>query len=229
MAFRTPYFIYVHLQVFLLHLHVTPLFVKLASAIPSLPRGSPATSNGIAAAAKSGIKNINPRMGFAKNDEIFGLWQMAEQLDLPAFVPYLLNRAGVQTGQNFGAALKQFRLNLQDWRILIALWQNDNQRLRDLAEITIVDHSTLSRQIVALEMANLVVRKRSTSDARALCIALTAKGRNLTAKIIPIARAHEAAAIKGLSTEQLDTLAHCLKLIYKNLKDFEGERNKQCR
>jgi DNA-binding MarR family transcriptional regulator len=146
---------------------------------------------------------------------------MPEQLVLSNFLPHLLNRAGVKTGQIFSLALKEFRLTLPDWRILIALWQNDNQRLRDLAETTVVDHSTLSRQIAALEKAGLVVRKRSRSDARALCIALTAKGKKLTAKIIPIARAHGTAAIKGLTDEQLLTLEQCLKLIFENLKTFE--------
>lgn len=146
---------------------------------------------------------------------------MAEELSLPDFLPYLLNRAGVQTGQNFSLALKKFRLTLPEWRILIALWQSDNQRLRDLVETTTVDHSTLSRQIASLEKAGLVARKRSASDARALSLVVTAKGRKLTARIIPIARAHEAAATEGLTDEQLETLRFCLKLIYKNLKGFE--------
>jgi DNA-binding MarR family transcriptional regulator len=146
---------------------------------------------------------------------------MPEQLALESFLPYLLNRAGVQTGQIFSLALKKFRLTLPEWRILIALWQSNDQRLRDLAETTVVDHSTLSRQIAALERAGLVARMRSKSDARALCIALTPKGKKLTARIIPIARAHEAAATKGLTEQQLLNLEHCLKLIYENLKAFE--------
>jgi len=146
---------------------------------------------------------------------------MAEQLDLPTFLPYLLNRAGVQTGLNFSAALKKFGLSLQDWRVLIALWHSDEQRLLDVADLIGVDRSTLSRQIAALEKSNLVVRRKSSSDGRALCIVLTKKGRALTAKLIPIARAHAAAATKGLTAEQLETLTYSLKLIYENLKGFE--------
>jgi DNA-binding MarR family transcriptional regulator len=122
---------------------------------------------------------------------------MPEQLILTKFLPYLLNRAGVQTEQMFSLALKGFGLTLPEWRILIVLWQGEDRRLRDLAETTIVDESTLSRQIAALEQADLVVRRRSKTDGRALCIALTPKGKKLTARIIPIAQAHAAAAKKA--------------------------------
>jgi DNA-binding MarR family transcriptional regulator len=148
---------------------------------------------------------------------------MAEQMDLhlPTFLPHLLNRAGVQTGVNFSAALKKFRLSLQDWRVLIAIWHSDERRLLDISGLTGVDRSTLSRQIASLEKAGLVVRRKSSDDGRALSIVLTTKGRNLTAKIIPIARAHAAAATKGLDAKQLEALTSYLTLICENLKSFE--------
>jgi MarR family transcriptional regulator, organic hydroperoxide resistance regulator len=146
---------------------------------------------------------------------------MSETLILGEFLPYLLNRAGVQTGQIFTLSLTEFGLTLPEWRILIALWQAEEQRLTDLSSTIAVDYSTLSRQVAGLEKAGLAVRKRSTSDARAVAIALTAKGKKLTARIIPIARAHEAAAVIGLTREELRTLQHCLKLIFDNLKAYE--------
>jgi DNA-binding MarR family transcriptional regulator len=185
-------------------------------------RQSPSVPEGFLHPRKSAINiAMRRKMDSRSREQDARTFQMATQLDLSTFLPYLLNRAGVQTGLNFSAALKTFRLSLQDWRVLIALWRSEEQRLLDVAEITGVDRSTLSRQIAALAKAGLVARKKSASDGRALCIALTAKGRNLTARIIPIARAHEAAATKGLSAEQLETLTHCLKLIYENLKGFE--------
>lgn len=146
---------------------------------------------------------------------------MSEALILDSFLPHLLNKAGVQTGQTFGLSLKEFGLTLPDWRILIALWEVEEQRLIDLSEATVVDYSTLSRQIASLQKSGLVVRKRSKNDARAISIVLTTKGRRLTAQIIPIARAHEAAAVQGLSSKQLDTLAQCLREIFSNLKAYE--------
>ena len=148
---------------------------------------------------------------------------MPETLILGEFLPYLLNRAGVQTGQIFSLSLKEHGLALPEWRILIALWQAEEQRLTDLSETIGVDYSTLSRQIAGLEKAGLAVRKKSKSDARAVAIALTAKGRKLTGKIIPIARTHEAVAVRGLTSEDLQTLQHCLNLIFENLKTYERQ------
>jgi DNA-binding MarR family transcriptional regulator len=146
-----------------------------------------------------------------------------EKLVLGRFLPYLLNRAGAQTAQVFGTVLKEFGLTLPEWRILIALWQNEDRRLRDLSEITVVDHSTLSRQISNLERANLVTRGRSKDDGRALRIALTAKGKKITSTLIPIARAQAAAAIQGLTKQQLATLEECLMRIFENLRTFEEQ------
>jgi DNA-binding MarR family transcriptional regulator len=148
---------------------------------------------------------------------------MSETLILGDFLPYLLNRAGVQTGQIFGLSLKEFGLTLPEWRILIALWQAEEQRLTDLSETVGVDYSTLSRQIAGLEKAGLAVRKRSRNDARAVAIALTPKGQKLTARIIPIARTHAAVAVRGLTNEELRTLQQCLKLIFANLKAYQKE------
>lgn len=148
---------------------------------------------------------------------------MAETLVLRDFLPYLLNRAGVQTGQIFSLSLKKFGLTLPEWRILIALWRVDEQRLTDLSERIGVDYSTLSRQISGLEKSGLVVRRRSKADARAAAIVLTAKGQRLTARIIPIARTHESVAVTGLTKEELQILERCLKLIFKNLQDYEQD------
>jgi DNA-binding MarR family transcriptional regulator len=148
---------------------------------------------------------------------------MSETLILGDFLPYLLNRAGVQTGHIFSLSLKEFGLTLPEWRILIALWQAEEQRLIDLAETVGVDYSTLSRQIAGLEKAGLAIRKRSRNDARAVAIALTSKGQKLTARLIPIARTHAAVAVKGLSPEELRALQHSLKLIFENLQAYEKE------
>lgn len=146
---------------------------------------------------------------------------MSETLVLGDFLPYLLNRAGVQTGQVFSLSLAEFGLALPEWRILIALWQAEEQRLTDLSETIAVDYSTLSRQVAGLEKTGLAARKRSKTDARAVAIALTAKGRKLTEKLIPIAREHEAAAVEGLTSQELQALQHCLKRIFENLKSYE--------
>ena len=146
-----------------------------------------------------------------------------QKLVLLDFLPYLINRAGIKTGQSFAQDLQTFGLTLTDWRILIALSQADNQRLLELAEIVVTDVSTLSRQVVALQRAGLILRKRDRNDGRALRLALSAKARNLLLRIIPIARMHQHVAVRGINDQDLATLRRCASIIYHNLEAFDDE------
>jgi len=147
-----------------------------------------------------------------------------EKLVLMDFLPYLVNRAGIKTGQSFAQDLQAFGLTLTDWRILTALSQADNQRLLELAEIVVTDVSTLSRQVAALQRAGLILRKRDRRDGRAVSLLLSAKARNLVRKIIPIALMHERVATRGISAQDLQTLRRCTSIIYDNLEAFDEER-----
>lgn len=148
-------------------------------------------------------------------------------LVLGEFLPYLLNRAGVKTGQTFSRDLEAFGLILSDWRILIALWQNENQPLSVIAEITVSDLSTMSRQVRALEKAGLLARHRSKSDGRALNLALTSKGEKMMAQIIPIAKLHESEATQGISEKDLATVRCCVVRIYQNLVAFDKKNEER--
>jgi DNA-binding MarR family transcriptional regulator len=147
-----------------------------------------------------------------------------ETLVLEEFLPYLINRAGIKTGQSFGQDLRTFGLTLTDWRILIALSQAADQRLLELSEIVVTDVSTLSRQVVALQRSGFILRKRDRTDGRALRLTLSAKARNLLQKIIPIAQMHALVAVRGISDQDLATLRRCAETIYENLEAFDVSR-----
>jgi DNA-binding MarR family transcriptional regulator len=148
-------------------------------------------------------------------------------LELSEFLPYLLNRAGVKTGQVFSQDLEDAGIVLSEWRIMIALWQKGNLRLKKLAEITVSDLSTMSRQVRAMEKSGLIVRKQSDTDGRALSLVLTPKGRSLTARLIPVARLHERIATDGITEKEIATMRRCAAKIYHNLDAFDKSRNKR--
>jgi DNA-binding MarR family transcriptional regulator len=104
------------------------------------------------------------------------------------------------------------------WRVMAALAANGSQRQTDLADLTSIDASTLSRLVTRLVRSGLVSRTRSTSSSREVEVKLSAKGRVLVARLIPIARQYEKAAIAGLTREELATLKRCLRRAYENMK-----------
>lgn len=163
--------------------------------------------------------------GKSMTDELDMTRKTTTALILDEFLPYILNRAGHRTGQMFSQDLNEFGIVLSDWRIMIALWQNENRRLNELAEITFSDLSTLSRQVRAMEKSGLITRKRSRTDGRALNLVLTPRGRTITAKLIPIARMYESVATHGISEKEIEIVRRCVTKIYKNLEAFGEKRN----
>ncbi len=140
-------------------------------------------------------------------------------LDLGDYLPYLVNRVGSVIAEQFGdEALKSHHLSIAMWRVMAVVAASGGLRQIDLADLTSTDSSTLSRLVTRLVRMRLVTRGRSAKSNREVSVELSAKGKVLVARLIPIARQYEAAAIAGLSREELDVVKRCLKRVYDNMK-----------
>ena len=71
--------------------------------------------------------------------------------DLTAYLPYLINRTGVELAGAFSREIAHHGVTLQMWRVLAALHHRDGLRISDLASLTSIDISTLSRLIGKME------------------------------------------------------------------------------
>jgi MarR family transcriptional regulator, organic hydroperoxide resistance regulator len=148
-------------------------------------------------------------------------------LDLGDYLPYLINRVGSIIAEQYGGeALKPHHLSIAMWRVMAALAASGSPsrslRQIDLADLTSIDSSTLSRLVTRLVRMRLVTRSRSAKSNREVAVELSAKGKTLVVRLIPIAHQYEAAAIAGLSREELDVLKRCLRQVYGNMKSRSG-------
>lgn len=139
------------------------------------------------------------------------------RFQLGDYVPYLLSRAGVSLAHNFSRDLDQFGISLPMWRVMAALLDEGEQRLGDLARLTAIELSTLSRIAASMETKGLVTRRRSGQDARAVLVGLTMDGRRTAESIVPRALDWESAAIAGMSDEEVRTLKGLLQRLYGNM------------
>jgi len=138
-------------------------------------------------------------------------------LDLGNYLPYLINRVGFALVESFTAeALKQHDLTIDMWRVLAALSHNGGQRQVDLAGLTSIDASTLSRLVSRLVRMGLVTRSRSQRSNREVLVALSGKGRALVRRLIPIAKKLERKASAGLSAKDLAAVKRLLSRMYLN-------------
>jgi DNA-binding MarR family transcriptional regulator len=142
------------------------------------------------------------------------------KVNLADYLPYLVNRVGSIIADQFGAeTLAPHRLSIAMWRVMAVLAANGRQRQIDLADLTSIDASTLSRIVTRLVHLGLVTRTRSTTSNREVAVALSAKGSALVARLIPDARTIEADAAAGISAEELAIVKRCLRRMYSNMKN----------
>lgn len=144
---------------------------------------------------------------------------MTDRLDLGDYLPYLVNRVGTIIADQFGEeALAPHGLSIAMWRVMAVLASTGGQRQIDLADLTSIDASTLSRIVSRLIRMGLVTRSRSANSNREVDVKLSAKGNALVARLIPMGLACEAAAVDGLSPKELTVLKHCLRRMFANMK-----------
>lgn len=142
--------------------------------------------------------------------------------DLGGYLPYLINRAGMRLAVSFGRDLKAHGVVVQEWRVLAALAAHGPQRLSDLATLTTIDLSTLSRLVGRMGGAGLVARTRVAGDRREVRVRLTPRGRGTTRGIIPMARRYEKVALAGFSPAEAKVLKRLLVRVYGNLDRLNG-------
>jgi DNA-binding MarR family transcriptional regulator len=138
-------------------------------------------------------------------------------LDLSEFLPYLINRIGAAFVERYERDLAPHGLSIAMWRVLAALSTTGRQRQIDVAGITSIDVSTLSRLVTRLMRLGLVTRARSDTSNREVNVEVTQKGRALVNRLIPQARRLEGEAIAGLSAADLAVTRQTLRRMYGNM------------
>ena len=140
------------------------------------------------------------------------------RLDLSEHLPYLINRVGSALVDRFCAdALTRAQLSIASWRVLAVLATRGALRQTDLAEMTSIEVSTLSRLITRLVRDGLARRTRSQADSREVTVGLTRKARTLLARLVPVAAALQDTATRGVAKRDLTTLRRVLRRMHKNL------------
>lgn len=116
------------------------------------------------------------------------------------------------------ARLRSYGLDYSRWRVLAVLQERPGATMGELADLTSVDRTTLTRTLGLMEEAGLIVRRERKSDRRSVAISLTAQGRRMFARILPLTLAETDRALTGFSAEEIGTLRDRLKRMAENLR-----------
>lgn len=146
-------------------------------------------------------------------------------LDLGDYLPYLINRVGSALAVQFTEdRLAAQGLSIAMWRVLAVLSSNGGQRQIDLAELTSIDASTLSRLVTRLVRTGLVVRSRSRINGREVVVMLSPKGRAIVDRLIPAALGYEGIVSAGVPKKDLAVVKRSLRKMYANMSRPRGHR-----
>ena len=108
-------------------------------------------------------------------------------------------------------ALRPMRINLAWWRTLAVLTEKGPLTVGELARITVIERTALTRVIDQMVKRGFVKRIGRKGDGRVVEVHLQPPGRALYARILPEARAVYARATEGLAQSAVKTLIDELK------------------
>ena len=91
--------------------------------------------------------------------------------------------------QKYKTLLEPFGLTYTSYIVLLALWEEDGQTVKELGQKLYLDSGTLSPVLKKLESAGFVRKERNRRDERSVSIILTAKGRRTQQSALSIPKA----------------------------------------
>jgi DNA-binding MarR family transcriptional regulator len=119
---------------------------------------------------------------------------------------------------NLGHALRPLGLSIPMWRALAALGDKDGETIGRIADMTVLDRSSLGRLLEDMAAQGLVERESPPDDRRAVVIRLSAAGRRRLEAALPVALDHYRRLLRGVSEEDFGTLMRLLRRIKANAR-----------
>ena len=115
------------------------------------------------------------------------------------------------------ARLASVGLQIGMWLYLRALWHEDGLTQSELSRRVRASKPTTLAQLRRMELRGLIRFERRSQDKRLVTVRLTAEGRALKPKLLPIARLNHNAALAGFKKAEIDTLFNLLHRIRTNV------------
>ena len=140
------------------------------------------------------------------------------EIGLERFAPYLMNRIMGRYNAGLREELATMGLTTPKMRTLAVLSVTGPLTVGEAAVYAVVEQSTMSRTLDALEAAGLVRREGDPDDSRARRVSLTDAGRGAFDRLWPALAAAEASLLEGIPEEERDRLVGTLQKILRNIR-----------
>lgn len=144
--------------------------------------------------------------------------QTLGEIGLENFATYLMNRIMARYNATLRARISSVGLNTAKMRTLAVLSIVEAPLIGELAVYSVIETSTLSRALDALEADGLVERSVDPTDSRATRINITAEGRRAFDDVWPDMFASYEAMFAGIEDEERHAFIGTLKKMLRNTR-----------
>ncbi|SAK50268.1 MarR family transcriptional regulator [Caballeronia glebae] len=118
--------------------------------------------------------------------------------------------------------LAEHAVSFGHWTFLRILWESDGLTQRELSEQAGVMAPTTFAAVTAMEKLGLVERQQRPENKKNTHVYLTAEGRALKDKLVPLAEEVNDISVTGLSERDIKVARKVLLTIIENLADDES-------
>ncbi|MEX3007487.1 MarR family winged helix-turn-helix transcriptional regulator [Hoeflea sp. TYP-13] len=159
-----------------------------------------------------------------RSDQVFdevSIPKTIGEIGLQNFVPYLLNRITGRYNQSLQDSLGETGLSVAKMRTLAVLSVVDGLMTNELSVYAVIEQSTLSRTLDALEGEGLIRREAGARDSRVRHIYITQDGRDAFTNVWPILAEAYQAMFAGIPADEHDRFVGTLNKILRNIRKHE--------
>lgn len=156
-----------------------------------------------------------PRREGAKPDT--GMGNAHPIFDLDQHLFFWFTQVLDRRDRQLAAELRASGMRAPEWRVLSSLYSRHRLSMSELADLTSLERTTLSRTADRMARKGWVVRLSDTSDMRVTRLAPTASGERLFARIWPAVQRLNEAAVAGLPEPMVPLLRWALAEMRRSL------------
>jgi len=128
---------------------------------------------------------------------------LSQTLELENFLPYRLSILAQLVSESLHDLYAgPFGLTVTQWRVMAALGRFAPLTASEVGLRTVMDKVAISRAVAGLMKRGLVERATDRADRRRASLGLSARGRAMHARIVPLALGYQERLYEGLSAEE---------------------------
>lgn len=135
-----------------------------------------------------------------------------------SYLLYLLAAASEKASGEFHAHVRQCGLRVPEWRVLACLFDDDDRMITELADLSLMEQSRMTRIVEQMDGKGLVRRASDPRDGRRVRVRLTDAGREIAGRLVEDARTHEAALLSALADTDAARIKPVLQALLRHLE-----------